>query len=253
MANPTNYDPIAGPYSASKKLPFRRIIEQFTLFEIVGPLRGLRVLDLACGDGVYSREARRRGAAAVVGVDLSAEMIRSAREHEQAHALGCEFLVGDARSLERIGVFDVVLGSYLLNYARDRGELLAILEGVARNLAPGGRFVGVNQNPFQVGNVVDYRRHGIAWECSTPLREGAPVTWTIQNPAGSSFTVENYYLPPEAHDEAFRLAGFAGFRWVPCRLDPAATLPDASYFADFLAAPPIIGIEAVRTEGQETV
>jgi 2-polyprenyl-3-methyl-5-hydroxy-6-metoxy-1,4-benzoquinol methylase len=55
---------------------------------MVGPLEGTRVLDLACGFGFYTRLLKQEGAAQVVGVDLSPEMIRLARANEQAEPLG---------------------------------------------------------------------------------------------------------------------------------------------------------------------
>ncbi|MCY3777109.1 MAG: class I SAM-dependent methyltransferase, partial [Candidatus Aminicenantes bacterium] len=65
------YDSIAEAYRDSKQLPFRHLIERFTLFELLGEIGGNRVLDLACGDGFYTRLLKRAGAAEVTGVDVS--------------------------------------------------------------------------------------------------------------------------------------------------------------------------------------
>ena len=70
------YDAIAEAYQDSKQLPFRKAIERYTLFEALGDVAGLRVLDLACGGGFYTRLLKKAGAAAVTGIDVSAEMIR---------------------------------------------------------------------------------------------------------------------------------------------------------------------------------
>lgn len=43
------YDTIAAEYKNSKDLPFRKYIEEFTLFRLTGNLRGKHLLDLACG------------------------------------------------------------------------------------------------------------------------------------------------------------------------------------------------------------
>jgi hypothetical protein len=51
----TDYDAIAHTYRETKSLPIKQYSEGFTLFQVLGPLRGLAVLDVACGDGYYTR------------------------------------------------------------------------------------------------------------------------------------------------------------------------------------------------------
>ena len=67
--------------------------------------------DLACGTGYYAKELRRRGAARVVGVDLSEAMIRATNAQEEKEPLGVEYVCADAGALERLGDFDIVTGS----------------------------------------------------------------------------------------------------------------------------------------------
>lgn len=64
LGNPmtTDYDPIAEQYQQSKHQPWRAFIERFTMMNLIGNLDGLSVLDLACGEGFYSRLVRQRGA-----------------------------------------------------------------------------------------------------------------------------------------------------------------------------------------------
>ena len=84
----TDYDPIAAQYQRSKLQPWRAHIEAFTLIGLLGELEGKAVLDVACGEGFYTRLLRRRGADRVVGVDLSPGMIALARSQESAEPLG---------------------------------------------------------------------------------------------------------------------------------------------------------------------
>src|SRR6185369_10959043 len=111
---------IAEQYQRSKQQPWRTHIEAFTLMELVGNPTGKAVLDVACGEGFYTRLIRQRGAARVVGVDLSKGMVELARKQETAHRLGIEYVQGDAMALDMPEQFDVVVAAYLLNYARDR-------------------------------------------------------------------------------------------------------------------------------------
>jgi len=129
----TNYDPIAEQYKRSKQQPWRTFIECYTLLELAGDPQGLSVLDVACGEGFYTRMLRERGATHVVGIDLSQGMIELAQQQEAQNQQGIEFIVGDARELPVSAQFDLAVAAYLLNYARTRGtrdvaERLRILE-----------------------------------------------------------------------------------------------------------------------------
>lgn len=72
------YDEIAERYRETKAIPFQRFLVTDTLLRLVGDVAGMQVLDLACGEGHYTRRMKRAGAAHVLGVDVSAEMIRLA-------------------------------------------------------------------------------------------------------------------------------------------------------------------------------
>ena len=95
----TNYDPIAEQYKRSKQQPWRTHIEAFTLMKLIGGVAGQAVIDIACGEGFYTRMIRQRGAAKVTGVDLSRKMIELAAAAEARHQLGIEYVVGDGREL----------------------------------------------------------------------------------------------------------------------------------------------------------
>ncbi len=68
-------DDIAEEYRDSKLLPFRYANERYAVFQLLSAPCGKTVLDLACGEGIYARQFKRAGAASVMGVDVSREMI----------------------------------------------------------------------------------------------------------------------------------------------------------------------------------
>ena len=113
--NHAEYDDIAAEYAASKQLPFRIIVEAPTLFDLARDVRELSLLDLPCGEGTYARAFARRGAASVVGIDLSSAMVEQAWAIERQERLGISYQVGDAAKLGAIGAFDLVVASYLFN------------------------------------------------------------------------------------------------------------------------------------------
>lgn len=111
-------------------------------------LEGCRVLDLGCGAGrdVYllSQLVGERGE--VVGVDMTAEQLAVARQHQAFHAQAfgfdnVRFLEGTIERLDQLplesGSFDVVVSNCVLNLSTDKA---AVLRGVKRLLRQGGEF-----------------------------------------------------------------------------------------------------------------
>ncbi len=240
------YDDIAAEYAASKQLPFRIVVEAPTLFDLAGDLRGLAVLDLPCGDGTYSRALARRGAASVLGVDLSGAMVERARSIERREPLGISYQVGDAAGLGTVGNFDLVVACYLFNYAHTAGELLAFARTVRANLKPGGRLIGINDNPrTPLSRYGDYAAHGFSRTIDLPRREGSRVRYTFPTQDGKTFGFDNFWLAPEAYEQVFAEAGLADFRFVDCR----AEVPpgqDRALWDDFVRDCPITGLVASR-------
>ena len=167
------YDGIAEAYRDSKQLSFRKYIEEYTFFEILGDIRGATVLDLACGEGFYTRKIKRAGAAEVTGVDLSAEMIKLAEEEERVRPLGCKYLNRDVAQLDMVESVDVVVAMYLLNYARTKEELLNFVQVAYNRLGSGGRFVGFNDNVQHVPRgTISFAQYGFDKVCTPSPQEG---------------------------------------------------------------------------------
>lgn len=242
----TNYDPIAEQYQRSKQQPWRIHLEAFSLLNRVGDLAGKSVLDVACGEGFYTRRLRKLGAERVVGIDLSAGMIELAARQEAEHQLGIEYRVGDARALPA-AEFDIVVAAYLLNYARSAEELSAMCRGIAGSLRPGGRFVTVNANPACTFEpTTSYRAYGFEAQRQAPVAPGTPVRWTFFLP-DSVFSIENYLLDAAAHTTCLREAGFAEVHWHAPQLDAAGSAEfGASFWQPFLDCSPIAILECVR-------
>lgn len=243
----TDYDAIADDYKRAKQQPWRFYLERYTLLRLVGDLTGLAVLDLACGEGYYTRELRHRGAARVVGVDASEGMIRLARAEEARRPLGIEYRIQDALTLDGSERFDLVLAAYLLNYASTKEVLRAMCAAVGRSLKPGGRFVAVNNNPEQrPEDFESSRKYGFVKSTPGELREGAAVVYTILQDGGS-FDITNYWQSTAAHEEALRAARFREIRWHRPRVSPEGQAALANgYWDSFLSDPPVAFLECVR-------
>ena len=98
----------------------------------LAPRPGERVLDLGCGDGALTGKLIALGCQ-VVAVDQSAAMVQAAWQR------GLEAQLVDARRLTFDEDFDAVFSNAVLHWVK---EADTVVEGVARALRPGGRFVG---------------------------------------------------------------------------------------------------------------
>ncbi len=241
----TNYDPIAEQYQLSKLQPWRAHIETFTLLGLLDDLRGKSVLDVACGEGFYTRLLRRRGAESVVGVDLSPGMIALARAQEERDPLGIDYAVGDGKSLRFHEPFDLIFAAYFLNYAHDAQELRTMCASLARCLKSGGRFVTVNCSPqADVYCGRSFGQYGFDARVEQPLRNGSAITWSFFLENGETFSIENYFLDPATQEAALRGAGFKEIVWPTPRLSPEGVSGfGPAFWTDFFAHPPIAFLE----------
>lgn len=103
------------------------------ILDEAGVKKGVRVLDVACGTGVLIPDYLARGAAKIVGVDLSPEMIRIARAKFPQEKV--ELVCGDAARTRFEGLFDVIMIYNAFPHFPDPEGLIAQL---AAYLAPGG-------------------------------------------------------------------------------------------------------------------
>jgi len=147
MEQTAQYDHIGSKYDEYAQTATLKRAESYTFFRMVGELAGKRVLDLACGFGFYTKQLKQRGAAQVVGVDISPEMLRLARAQEHEDPEGIAYLVYDATHLPQLGRFDLVTAVYLLNYAPSKSQILGMFRSAYDNLVAGGHFVAYTVNP----------------------------------------------------------------------------------------------------------
>lgn len=151
------------------------------LLRLVPPLDGATVVDVGCGQGLATRALADAGAARVVGVDSSAEMLRLARERNRH--LNVRYAEDDAQGLA--GLLDHWVDGVTCQLAlMDIPDLDATLAAVHRVLRPGGWFAFVIGHPCFL--VPDAR--------PAPLDDGRPAVtvtgyfderfWRSTNPEG---------------------------------------------------------------------
>lgn len=241
------YDSIAQEYKQSKELPIRLHIETYMYFNMLGDLTGKSILDLACGEGFYSRKFKQKGASLVVGVDISEKMVELAKQEEAKNKLDIQYIIGDVLELGKIGNFDFVVASYLLNYAQTKEQLLKMCQNIFINLKPGGRFVTLNNNSEQPpSSYLTTEKYGFIKSISQPLQAGTPIKYTF-SVDGHKFSFDNYYLSQDTYQKVFEAVGFKDIRWQKPLVSPEGIEEfGEEFWQDCLNYAPLIGIECFK-------
>jgi SAM-dependent methyltransferase len=152
-------------------------------------MAGLRVVDLGCGFGWFCRWACEAGAARVLGLDVSENMLARARETTPNNAI-----VYARADLERLdlpgGSFDLAYSSLALHYVERLG---ALLDGVHRALVPGGRLVFSVEHPLYTAPSQPSWSQDKTWPVDRYLDEGPRSTdWLAKGVIKQHRTLATY-------------------------------------------------------------
>jgi toxoflavin synthase len=143
----TDFDQVMNYASYIKDDPFRRGLHFPAVEEALGDLNKKRILEIGCGDGLFSQLLAQRGAA-VVGYDRAVQKIAEARARVDVSGLDATFVVATPYTFFHDGTFDAAMSVMVLQYATSPEELAAFFRSASRHLGPGGRFISVVINPL---------------------------------------------------------------------------------------------------------
>lgn len=149
-------------------MPFyQRRVEAVFVFPALGQVRGGQVLDLGCGDGLFSIELARRGAL-VEALDISSTALDRARWRAKELGLSISFVHGSATRLPyQDSYFDIVLSNCVLEHIP---EDVKVLQEISRVLKPGGRMVITVPGDFALASRVPLRLARALYRCPRWLR-----------------------------------------------------------------------------------
>jgi ubiquinone/menaquinone biosynthesis C-methylase UbiE len=241
MEQTAQYDQIGSKYDEYARTATLKRAESYTFFRMVGDLLGQRVLNLACGFGFYTKLLKQRGAAQVIGVDISPEMVRLACAKEQEDPTGVEYRMGNATELPVLGAFDLVTAVYLLNYATSKGQMLGMCRSAYDNLVPGGRFIAYTVNPAYCLSKPNGAKYGSYFRRMTPEGDRYVCDGEFVTELPTPFQCLQW--SQEAHEQAIKEAGFRTLAWHPSEVSPEDVVRyGAAYWQDFYDNCLVIGL-----------
>ncbi|OFV92864.1 MAG: methyltransferase type 11 [Acidobacteria bacterium RIFCSPLOWO2_12_FULL_65_11] len=175
-----------------EKGDFTRIAETMresgaALVQRIGVRKGLRVLDLGCGDGTTALPAATLGAD-VLGVDIARNLVDAGNRRAAAQGLAnCRFAEGDACNLDALSdqAFDVVLSVFGAMFAPKPFEVAKEMVRVTRL---GGRIVMGNWIPNDPTLVAQILKISSSYTPPPPDGFVSPMTWGVENNVIERFT-----------------------------------------------------------------
>ena len=146
----------------------------------IGVSKGMKVLDLGCGDGTTALPEAKLGAE-VLGVDIAQNLVEAGnRRAAEAGLSNIKFQEGDATNLTALKdkSFDLVISIFGAMFAPKPFD---VAKEMVRVTKPGGRIVMGNWIPNDPTLVAQILKISSAYTPPPPEGFVSPMTWGIEN------------------------------------------------------------------------
>lgn len=172
-------------------------LEKPVFQELLGNVKGLRILDIGCGDATLGRECLENGCATYTGLEGSINMVHAARkmlEGGDGQVVHAQMEEWDYPQAE----YDLVLSRLVIHYVQD---LNSLLQHIYQTLKPKGRLLFSIEHPVIT---------------STLQPSGTRTHWVVDNYFTEGYreqqwmggTVYKYHRTVETYFLALQQAGF---------------------------------------------
>src|SRR4026209_1021840 len=184
------------------------------LVQTIGVTKGLKVLDLGCGDGTTALPEAKLGAD-VLGVSISRNLVEAGNKRAKEHGLtNLKFQQGDASNLDELEdqSFDLVVSIFGAMFAPKPFD---VAKEMVRVTKPGGRIVMGNWIPGDPTLIAQVLKTSAAYTPPPPEGFISPVTWGVESrvierfgkagipPGNISFVRDSYTFDAPVSPEAF--------------------------------------------------
>jgi SAM-dependent methyltransferase len=225
MADSGSFELFAEDYARhAEASAYNALYDRPAVLDLLGDVRGRRVLDAGCGPGLYAEELVDRGAS-VVGFDASPHMVRLARQRVGPAAMFQVHDLGQPLDWLEDACVDVALLALVIHHVDDR---VGALREVHRVLRPGGVLVVSTHHPVSDwlrlgGSYFAVERLDEVWNRGWHVRYWRqPLTKTCEEFADAGFLIERLLEPqpveamagrfPDDDAKLRREPGFIDFR-----------------------------------------
>ncbi|CDW81677.1 UNKNOWN [Stylonychia lemnae] len=244
------YAEIVQKYKKSKMVPWRKFVETPSFMKLVGQLTNEDVIDLACGEGFYTRKLRQITTGKVFGLDYCQNFIKMAI-WQQGAANDIDFRQVDC-SLPITNIpyqFDLVTPTFLLQNAQSEEKFEQMVQNIWNLCKPGGRVCGLNGSPFIPREQFDKdEKYGqVLSSNSDSYYKNNASEYSVRlfdKVADLDISLKVMWFSGEYYEQIFKKVGFQNFRWVQMEL--FENTDDIEYWKDFLTNGLILMFEAFK-------
>ncbi|MCS3801203.1 class I SAM-dependent methyltransferase [Niastella sp. OAS944] len=153
----------------------------------LGITKGMKVLDLGCGDGTTAIPEARLGAD-VLGVDIASNLVAAGNKRAKEEGLlNCTFQEGNAANLYELSAkgFDLVVSIFGAMFSSNPFDVAKEMVRVTR---PGGRIVMGNWIPGDPTLVAQILKISSAYTPPPPEGFVSPMLWGVESHVVDRFT-----------------------------------------------------------------
>lgn len=125
------------------------ILEKPVLLQLIGEVRGKKVLDLGCGDAEIGKELLEAGCSFYEGVDGSVNMVGKAQQALTSESSRIHLASMENWDFPRES-YDLVISRLALHYLED---LQKVVQQIHHSLKPGGHFIFSVQHPILTSSI----------------------------------------------------------------------------------------------------
>ncbi|MFZ5954938.1 MAG: class I SAM-dependent methyltransferase [Nanoarchaeota archaeon] len=118
---------------------YNEMLEMPAVLEMLGNVKGKKVLDFGCGTGIYTKILKEKGAN-IKGFDISPQMLKIAKDYVS----NVEFKLGSGYKIPFNEKFDIAFASLVMHHMKDWDKVFGQLKKV---LKPKGEFIFSISNP----------------------------------------------------------------------------------------------------------
>jgi 2-polyprenyl-3-methyl-5-hydroxy-6-metoxy-1,4-benzoquinol methylase len=175
------------------------------ILKILGNIKSKKILDLACGQGYFSRILVKRGAA-VTGIDNSDELLEIAKAKENKKSICLEYFCRDSAKLQGIknASFDIIVSNMSFH---DIKNIKGTIKECARVLKTKGRLIFSIPHPWRDSSMrtKDEQGHYLRVTCYKsifPMEHflkneikayHRPIDFYLQEFSKNNFVVSNFF------------------------------------------------------------
>lgn len=208
----TDFGKIVGYSQFVSHDPFRNYLHYPAVSKELGNVKGKTILDVGCGDGLFSRILASQGAR-VMGYDKSSEKITEAENLGSEYVTQIEYQVASPKTFKSSLVFDSAASVMVLPYAASIDELKEFFTSTHTSLKSGGVFASLVFNPYfkNFNEVIGTRLFKKLDENEVEVNFLEPDTKRIM------FKSLLHQYIKEDYESAAREAGFTNLTWSTLR------------------------------------